>query len=180
MIDEREYFMDDIKDNTEQNILAEMEKDGALCIEPIRVAPDLTDTSRFAKLDLSAAEKRQISHMFSQVPAIASAAAMSQMYTLSFPSGVVGSLMQYASGGVGSSIMGANGIIGHAAFFSAGGQAAVLGVFSAMALISGQYFMKQINDELKLINQKLDEILGFLYGDKKAELLSEINFTKRT
>ena len=29
-----------------------------------------------------------------------------------------------------------------------------------------------------LMNQKIDQIMGFLYGDKKAELIAEISFVK--
>ena len=58
------------------------------------------------------------------------------------------------------------------------GQAAIYGVFSLMSIITGQFFLKQINEELKTINKKLDDILRFMYGDKKAELLSEVSFVK--
>ena len=63
-------------------------------------------------------------------------------------------------------------------FYSMSAQAAVMGVFTAMSAATGQYFLKQINGNLREINQKIDTILEFLYGDKKAELLSEISFTQ--
>ena len=47
-----------------------------------------------------------------------------------------------------------------------------------MAFASGQYFITQVNSELQKINQNIDKILEFLYGDKKAELLSEVSFVK--
>ena len=50
--------------------------------------------------------------------------------------------------------------------------------FEAMAIASGQYFMTEINRDLKLINLKIDKILDFLYGDKKSELLAEISFVQ--
>ena len=66
----------------------------------------------------------------------------------------------------------ANGhIAGHASFYPLAAQAAVLGAFTVLSAVTGQYFLTQINSELKIVNQKLDEILGFLYGEKKAELM---------
>lgn len=161
---------------SDTNLLAELEKKDLIKATPLKACPDLTDTSKFKRIEL---DKSQIGQLFSQVPAIVSAGAMTQMYTLKFPKGVVGTLMNYSTGGYGSPIVNGGEIIGHVAFLSAGTQAAIMGAFTAMALVSGQYFMTQINKELKLINQKLDKILGFLYGDKKAELLSEISYTKR-
>lgn len=45
-----------------------------------------------------------------------------------------------------------------------------------MSIASGQYFLSEINNNLSAINQKADKILEFLYGDKKAELMSEVSF----
>ena len=47
-----------------------------------------------------------------------------------------------------------------------------------MSVASGQYFLAQINSEMRMMKMKLDEILGFLYGDKKAELISEMSFIR--
>ena len=47
-----------------------------------------------------------------------------------------------------------------------------------MALASQQVMLSQIDSKLNLINKKLDDILQFLYGNKKAELLAEISFSK--
>lgn len=68
--------------------------------------------------------------------------------------------------------------VGSASFYSMSAQAAVLGAFTAMSVVSGQYFLTQINNEMQMMKLKLDEILEFLYGDKKAELLSEMSFIR--
>ena len=47
-----------------------------------------------------------------------------------------------------------------------------------MSMATGQYFLSEINSKLKIISSKLDSILEFLYGDKKAELISEINYVR--
>ena len=76
-------------------------------------------------------------------------------------------------------IKGENGnFAGSASLYPVEAQVAVLGAFNAMSIVSGQYFLAQINRELKTINQNIDKILEFLYGDKKAELISEVSFVK--
>ena len=76
-------------------------------------------------------------------------------------------------------IVGENGrIAGTASLQSFAPQAMALGCFTAMSIASSQYFLKQINDEMKMMRLNLDKILEFLYGDKKAELMAEVNFVK--
>lgn len=86
--------------------------------------------------------------------------------------------MALQQGGVGSSIVSNGKILGAASFYPMLGQATVFGIFTAMSIATGQFFLFQITKELRMINQKLDEIMKFLYGDKKAELLSEVSFIK--
>jgi len=47
-----------------------------------------------------------------------------------------------------------------------------------MAMITQQYFLTQITTKLGKIEMGIDKILEFLYGDKKAELIAEVTFTK--
>ena len=76
-------------------------------------------------------------------------------------------------------VKGENGrIAGTASLYPVEVQAAVLGAFNVMSIVSGQYFLAQINSELRTMNQNIDKILEFLYGDKKAELISEVSFVK--
>ncbi len=68
--------------------------------------------------------------------------------------------------------------VGSASFYSLMPQAAVMGAFTAMSIAFGQFFLAQINGKMQMMNQKLEDILGFLYGDKKAELMSEMSFVR--
>ena len=45
-----------------------------------------------------------------------------------------------------------------------------------MSIASGQYFLAEINKELKTINQNIDNILKFFIWGQKAELLAEVSF----
>lgn len=47
-----------------------------------------------------------------------------------------------------------------------------------MAVAAQQQQLRQIDEKLNLINMKIDKILEFLYGEKKAELLAEISFSR--
>ena len=69
-------------------------------------------------------------------------------------------------------------IVGTAALEQTAIQAACLGAFTAMSIASGQYFLAEINGKLNMMRLSLDKILEFLYGDKRAELLSEISFIR--
>lgn len=135
----------------------------------------------FEMLKLTSEQKMQISELLQHVPAVATAGAMAGAYTVSFPQGLPHTLMKLKRGGFGSQIVDMAGnkeILGSASFYPMVAQAAVYGVFTAMSIATGQFFLGQINKELRMINQKLDEILKYLYEEKKAELLSEVFFVK--
>jgi hypothetical protein len=137
----------------------------------------LNDKS-FKKLNLTSSQKSEMSYFTSQIPTLMASETLSNAYVMKFPNGFTeANLMQYKAGGVGNSLYGANGkIADHAQLFKLANQAVMLSAFSVMSIATGQYFLTQINTKLDKINQKIDEVMNFLYGDKKAELLSELNF----
>lgn len=115
----------------------------------------------------------QICELLQHIPTVAVAGTMAGAYTVSFPKGLPHTLMKLRQGGFGSSIMENGKIVGTASLNPMTVQATVLGVFTIMSIATGQFFLTQINKELYMINRKLDDILKFLYEEKKAELLSE-------
>lgn len=157
-------------------LLYDLQKDSNFEIEPCDSID--FDDDHLQKLELSTVQKSQISFLWSQIPTLAAANAMAHAYVVKLPEGIYGPLMRYKNGGVGAAIMGNNGIIAHASFHAISIQAALLEIFSVMSIATGQYFLTQINREFKLINQKIDKVIDFLYGDKKAELISEISFVQ--
>lgn len=48
-----------------------------------------------------------------------------------------------------------------------------LGVFNAMSIATGQYFMSEINSKLKTIDTGINDIKSFLEVDKQSEILSD-------
>jgi len=148
-------------------------------IFPYTGTVDIASAKGFSKLDLSKSQQAQVEAFIQQIPSLTGATALANAYTVSFPEGIYGELMKYSAGGVGTPIIGENGkIVGHASLHSLAPQALAMGCFSAMSIATSQHYLKEINDELRLIRLGLDKILEFLYGDKKAELVAEIGFVQ--
>lgn len=144
------------------------------------VKANVNNDSRFLRLKLTQGQQMQINGLMTQLPALFNMKTLPNTVRLTFPKGVQGSLMPLKNGGYSTTLRdGAGKIVGTASIdFPATFQTVALGAFTAMSIVSGQYFLAQINNKLGKIAAKLDEILEFLYGDKRAELLSEVNFIR--
>lgn len=139
---------------------------------------DFEDKTRFKQMDLNSAQKMHISALIQQVPSVIASDTISKAYSVSFPKGLPHTLTALKQGGFGSMVRENGKFAGSASFYELGTQGIIMGAFSAMSIATGQYFLTQINSELTMMNQKIDRILEFLYGDKKAELMSELSFSK--
>jgi len=141
---------------------------------------DLSESRKFTKLELTESQKIQMNGLMSQLPTLVGVGALSKTMTLTFPKGIQGVLMKLKAGGYSTVLKNVETgkITGTASMNFATPQAAALGAFTAMSIASGQYFLSQINNSLTQISSGLDKILEFLYGDKRAELLSEVSFIR--
>ena len=158
--------------------IQKIEDFGELSITPADRSINLHDGA-FKKLELSKEEKSLISQVIGVVPSAASSFALSKACIVEFPKGVVGTLMKLKRGGNTTAIMNNNSIVAQASLHSISPAALTpLVVFEAMSFATGQYFMTEINRELKMMNLKIDKVLDFLYGDKRSELLAEISFVQ--
>lgn len=148
-------------------------------IVPCDTQIDISPANGFIKLELNTEQKIQVGALIQQLPSVAATEMTTKLYTVTFPDGVAGKLMELKRGGLTTSIVGENGkIVGSAALHSLTPQAVAMGCFTAMSIASSQYFLKQINNELKMMRLNLDKILEFLYGELKAELMAEVSFVK--
>lgn len=163
---------------TERNAMAIMEQNANFEIAPCDMNYDFEDKSRFRKLELTSSQKMQMSGLMQQIPNAASASTIAQAYVARFPEGLPHTLTALKQGGYGSMVRVDGKIAGTASFHQLTSQAAVLGAFTAMSAVTGQYFLAEINNRMDMMGQKLDKILEFLYSDKKAELAAELSFTK--
>lgn len=150
-------------------------------IKPCEFKLDLDDKSKFVKLGSGSAAKMQISSFAQHLPEIAIVGAMNDIYVATFTSGVPHVLAQLkdGSGYFGSIRNPETGrFIGTAALNPIGGYAVVAAAFTAMSIVTSQYYLTEINGKLNKIQQGVDKILDFLYGEKRAELMSEVVFAK--
>lgn len=125
--------------------------------------------------------KMRISSFAQHLPAMAVVGASSDIYVATFPKGVPHVLSKFKDG---SGYFGAvrnpdNGqFIAQARLNPLSDYAVVAGAFTVMSVVTSQYYLTEINNKLNTIRQGIDKILDFLYGDKRAELLSEVSFVK--
>lgn len=159
---------------------AELDILGGCKIAAIEDAVDLDNPQKFVKLKPTQGQKIQIGALMSQLPALVGTDILSKSMVLTFPEGVSGTLMKLKGGGYSTTLVSTETgkIAGTASLQPITQQALCLGAFTAMSIASGQYFLSQINDSLAQISSGIDKILEFLYGDKRAELLSEVSFIR--
>lgn len=155
------------------------ETDNIVNIIPCEKSVDLNN-GKFIKLTLSPEQKSSISLAIQQAPNLIAAGTMAKAYIATFPDGIQHELVRLKRGGFMSTFRDAGGtkFSGTASLYPLGAQAAILGAFSAMSIATGQYFLTEITKKFEMVNLKLDSIINFLYGDKKAELMSEIAFVQ--
>lgn len=162
----------------ERGTLALMEQNANFEIAPCDMNYDFEDKSRFHKLELTSAQKMQMSGLMQQIPGTVSAGTLARAYVAKFPEGLPHTLTALKQGGYGSIVRVDGKFAGSASFFELTSQAAILNAFTAMSAVTGQYFLAEINSRMDMMGKKLDKILEFLYSDKKAELMAELSFTK--
>ena len=155
-----------------------LQNEADFSIKPFDHDPDLEDNNKFKRMKLNTAQKVQLSALVQQIPGAMAAGTLAKAYIVEFPAGLPHSLTLLSQGGFGSMIRTGGKFAGTASLFATSAQATALSAFTVMSAVTGQYFLASINSEIKLVNNKLDEIINFLYGDKKAELLAEIGFVK--
>lgn len=150
-------------------------------IVPCDTQIDISPANGFTKLELNTEQKIQVGALIQQLPSVAATGGVSKLYTVTFPDGVSGKLMELKRGGYTTSIIGEDGKIKASAsldHLADQTQVLAMGCFTAMSIASSQYFLKKINDELRMMRASIDKILEFLYGDKKAELMAEVSFVR--
>lgn len=131
------------------------------------------------KLNLDPETKMQLSNLFSHALPMYANHVYADAYRVSFPEGLPHTLMSLKQGGFGSHIKGEDGrFVGTASFYPLDSLATISQIYEIASIATSQYYLAEISKELKMVNQKLDSVLEFLYGDKRAELLAEMDFVQ--
>lgn len=133
--------------------------------------------SQYTELELSKSQKSQLSMIQSSFPDAVENTVAINSYIAKFPDGLPHTMIKLKQGGVGSTVVNSNGkFAGSASLYSTQSLGVICSCFSLVSFATGQYYLENLHNDLNLINQKIDKILGFLYGEKSAELLAEISF----
>ncbi len=131
---------------------------------------------KYTKLKLNSSQKTQMFGLLQQLPSILGADTQADAFEFKKPADMsLANVLQNLIN-VGAGVLSENGTGPLAAIVSNGAQMAMMNAFSIMSVASAQYYLSEINNNLTAISQKADKILEFLYGDKKAELTSEVRF----
>ena len=112
----------------------------------------------------------QVDALAQLAPSAIAAKEASSLYRVVYPQGVIGTLVEH-NGGYLSVMRNETGIVGHATYVPLQQtDALALGAFSAMSVVTGQYYMHRLNQQMAEVQSKLDAVLDFLYDEKSCEL----------
>jgi hypothetical protein len=117
--------------------------------------------------------------LLSQLPTLIGAQQLSNAYKVVFPAGIVGNLMNLKNGLQSSTIVNGSGkIVGQAGLQSLSNLASPMVVFSAISMITGQYFMAQINKSIQNLTKKIEKIEKQLTIKEESIVFSASIFIK--
>jgi len=119
-----------------------------------------------------------MNHILSAIPNGLSSMALANAYKVVFPHGSIGTLMQYKDGLLGTPLVESTSgkIIGNAGLAPLNTGAVVLGAFTLLSFVTGQYFLSKIKKELKQMNDVLVELRQTIIDIKESELFASVDF----
>lgn len=86
-------------------------------------------------------------------------------------------LMKLASGGVGSAVTDGGKIVKQAGFIQQGSTMFTpMAVFQIASIVTGQYYMDNIANQLNSVQEKLDELLNLFHIERQAKLIKSFKF----
>ena len=143
-------------------------------VTPCETPMDFEDKTRYKKIDDSDSGMAAFIHF---LPSMMMSETLAEAYLVKFPEGLPHTLLKLKNGGYATTIVDANNqFLDTAAMFKMTAQAQCLAAFSVLSAVTCQYFLTEIFDALAIIKNSVDDVLEFLYGDKRAELIAELNF----
>lgn len=135
---------------------------------------DYNSDARFKKIDNRMAT--HVSGLMQYLPQIEAGKALKGTYRVEFPEGISGVLTQHGNGVLSAIKDPETGkFVGQATFVqNPTSTPIILGVFTGLSIVTSQYFLAQINNNLEEVQKKLDQVLDFLYSDKDCEIYAEL------
>lgn len=106
--------------------------------------------------------------------------ALNGAFKVVVPEGATGTLMKYKNGLLGTPIIGENKkIVAHAGLEEIKSVSLTpVMLFSAISVITGQYFMSKIDENLSKLEKNVNEIIELIYDEKESDNLAIYNFFK--
>lgn len=138
---------------------------------------EIINNPKYKPIDLKENTGR-INELFQQIPGIIESGRLAKAYIMKIPDGLQGELVHLKQGGYSSVLYNDGKITGTASLYSMKLDAIFMSAFSVLSIATGQFFLSNINRQLREINGKLTEILDFLYSDKLCELEAEYEFLR--
>ena len=133
--------------------------------------PDYWDTRRWRRLESS--DAIELSGMLQAIPAAAHAFDIGRSYTVTFPKGI-GELLRKNNGHYQATLVNdQHKFVANAELVENRLQAVSYSVFQVLSIVTQQYYLHEINQQLTNLCKKLDQVLDFLYTDKACELYAE-------
>ncbi len=117
--------------------------------------------------------------LLSQIPGLFATKQLSGTYKIVMPPGVCGELMQYKDGLLGTPVTKGGKVVGHAGLKSMSGAVTPMLVFTAMSVVTGQYFLSQINKSLGDILDEIKRIEDLLLLKEESSLFSHSIFLRQ-
>ncbi|MBE0471701.1 MAG: hypothetical protein IBX55_19600 [Methyloprofundus sp.] len=127
--------------------------------------------------------KRILGHansLLSQLPTLVGASQLADAYRIVMPAGVAGDLIKYkATGLLGTPILKDGKVVGHAGLESMSGLVSPMLIFSALSIVTGQYFLAQINESLDKVLDEVSKVKDLILIKEEAVIFSQGVFLER-
>ncbi len=175
-----EQMINERSELTGEYFFKEMKRDGNFDVLPCNNTMNIEADPQFKNLKLSSLQKIQVAALARQLSVVMPAHIMTNACVLRFPDGLPHTMaaLKQKQDLFDYPAIDQNGIVMPAYTYRLTTQKKVLKSFSAISVISSQHFLNQVHNALNKIKLDQDEILEFLYGVEKADLISEVNFVK--
>lgn len=141
------------------------------CSVPIQIIPQEAIVTKNMK------EIGSANMLLSQLPTLVELKELSNAYKIIFPPGAIGKLMTLKNGAnaglTTTSIIGESGkITGQAGLQSLSSFASPLAVFSVLSIITGQYFMAEINKSIEELSKNIEEVQEQIDISEESEVFT--------
>lgn len=171
-----------VKNDDKNNELAITNNDSLQFVDPIDKKAFLSIESMFNEIDESNRNEYKLKPIGSSarmlsilqhmplIQNIDQAKKLEGAYKVVFPEGAIGKLMEYKNGTFGTPLVQPNGKIGaHSGLVPIDSMSLnPVMIFTALSLVTGQYFMAKINKSLESISKDVKDIITMLLDDKEA------------